>query len=115
MEESVKTSKIHPNSLANIQKSQVKGVCHNPGGRPKGLAAEVREAVSQGKDLIEFHLRILHDEGQKTADRISAAEWLTNRGFGKAVEMVMNLSETEDSKKLAVEIAKEILASKNAS
>lgn len=61
-------------------------------GRPSGLASEIRKHVGKnGEKLIEFHLAVLNDEdykGQKPTvhDRAKAAEWLTERGFGKAIQ-----------------------------
>jgi hypothetical protein len=61
----------------------------NPGGRPKGLARRVRELVGEDGELIlEFMLEVLGDETARTADRLQAAMWLADRGFGKAVQAV---------------------------
>jgi hypothetical protein len=67
----------------------------NPGGRPKGLAAKVRELVPPER-LAEFYLAIVERNGAKLrslgikvsevslADRMKAADWLADRGYGKA-------------------------------
>ncbi len=81
-----------------------KGRSGNPGGRPKGLAAMVRARTKDGKEVVELMLKImcgelciertyLRDGGQHTVveepshrDRMQAAEWLADRGFGKVTE-----------------------------
>ena len=66
----------------------------NPGGRPKGLAALVRAQTNDGKALVELMVRVLHGtlvvNGKRPSfgDRIKAAEWLADCGWGKPVVMV---------------------------
>lgn len=56
----------------------------NPGGRPKGLARRVREAVGRdGERLVTFHVDVMEDPEQKMTDRLVAARWLADRGFGR--------------------------------
>jgi hypothetical protein len=63
------------------------GVSGNPGGRPKGLSRRVRELVGDdGRAIAEFMFGVLSDETQRTADRMEAAKWLADRGFGRAVQ-----------------------------
>jgi hypothetical protein len=58
----------------------------NPGGRPKGLARRVRELVgNDGHEIVEFMFETMSNEQARTADRLEAAAWLADRGFGKAV------------------------------
>lgn len=71
------------------------GQSGNPGGRPKGLAAKIRELAPPDK-LAEFYLAILDRDGKKLrslgikvgevtlADRLKAGDWLADRGYGKA-------------------------------
>jgi hypothetical protein len=79
--------------------------------RRKTFARYVREQTAQGKELVDFALRLLR--GEKVAsvlipqtgefidapppisERVKAMEWLANRGFGKA--------ETPDAKAEAME------------
>jgi hypothetical protein len=62
-----------------------RGVSGNPGGRPKGLARYVRELVGDdGRRIADFMLGVLDDESERTETRLKAAEWLAERGFGKA-------------------------------
>lgn len=59
----------------------------NPGGRPKGLAKRVRELVgNDGETLAEFMLEILNNPAEKTKERMDAATWLADRGWGKAAQ-----------------------------
>ena len=67
------------------------GQSGNPGGRPKGLAKLAREAVGDGQDLIDFYLAVFKDDTKALRarkitlrDQFQAAEWLAERGFGKA-------------------------------
>jgi len=59
------------------------------GGRPKGLAERCRAAVHDGADIVTLMLEIMQGQHEaKTADRISAAEWFSDRGWGKAVQTI---------------------------
>ena len=60
----------------------------NPGGRPKGLAALVREETKDGAELVAYMLAVLRHPKQPTALRMAAAQWLADRGFGKAVAVL---------------------------
>jgi hypothetical protein len=67
------------------------GQSGNPGGRPKGLAKLARAAVGDGQDLIDFYLAVFNGDTKALRtrkitlrDRIQAAEWLAERGWGKA-------------------------------
>ena len=63
------------------------GQSGNPGGRPKGLTKRVRELVGDnGEAIAEYMFTVLRDETQRTADRVEAAKWLADRGFGRAVQ-----------------------------
>ena len=57
-------------------------------GRPKGLAAMVQAETRDGAELVAFMVRVLRDAGQKTDVRMQAAQWLADRGFGKAVQVL---------------------------
>jgi hypothetical protein len=66
-----------------------RGTSGNPGGRPKGLARRVREAVgNDGKQIAEFLLSVMNDPRQRTRDRLEAARLLADRGWGKPVVSV---------------------------
>ena len=62
------------------------GQSGNPGGRPKGLSRRVRELVGDdGHEIAKYMFSVLSDETQRTADRMEAAKWLADRGFGRTV------------------------------
>src|SRR4051794_33270844 len=60
-----------------------KGRTGNAGGRPKGLAATVRE-VTDLDQLLSMLVGIVSDTNSRAADRIRACELLLDRGWGKA-------------------------------
>lgn len=72
-----------------------KGKSGNPGGRPKGLASKIRE-LAPAAELASFYLalwmrdgKVLRTLGIKVGevtlqDRLKAADWLADRGYGKA-------------------------------
>lgn len=72
------------------------GNCANPGGRPKGLEARVRELVDFDKITLmlrdialgEMPPGVTSESGVKIKDRIEAAKLLYDRGFGKARAVV---------------------------
>jgi len=60
------------------------GQSGNPGGRPKGLAALVRERTKDGAELVDFMYSVFR--GRRKAPmkvRMEAAAWLADRGFGR--------------------------------
>jgi hypothetical protein len=49
----------------------------------------VRELVGDdGHEIAEFMLSVMDDERARNADRIEAAKWLADRGFGKAALVI---------------------------
>jgi len=68
-----------------------KGESGNPGGRPKGLAARVREQTRDGQAIVDLMLKVFRGRmGKQTrlADRIEAAKWLADRGWGRATQPI---------------------------
>jgi hypothetical protein len=65
-----------------------KGQSGNPGGRPKGLAARVREVTDDGSEIVDLMVGVLRDESASRKERMQAAEWLADRGWGRAVQEV---------------------------
>jgi len=79
-----------------------KGVSGNPGGRPRGLAAYVRENTGGGEEVVELMLGVMRGDvigGQvpRIRDRMDAATWLADRAFGKAVAQVETKSLNVDT------------------
>jgi hypothetical protein len=65
------------------------GQSGNPGGRPKGLARRVRELVGEdGEAIAAFMLQVMLSERERTKDRLDAARFLAERGWGKPVQML---------------------------
>lgn len=63
------------------------GVSGNPGGRPRGLGRRVRELVGDDGDaIVQFVIAVMIDESERTRDRLDAAKWLADRGFGRATQ-----------------------------
>jgi uncharacterized protein DUF5681 len=80
------------------------GQSGNPGGRPQGLAKLAREAVGNGLDLIAFYLAVFNGEAKALGvrqvtlrDRMQAAQWLAERGWGKT-PLVADAELTEEPK-----------------
>jgi hypothetical protein len=60
-----------------------KGTSGNPGGRPKGLAAAVKDKVKP-EELVAVLVAVANDERAKASERIAAVRELADRGWGKA-------------------------------
>ena len=74
-----------------------KGVSGNPGGRPRGLASYVREKTCDGTEIVDLMVSVMRGEtvdGAKPRlrDRMDAATWLSDRGFGRPVNQVESRS-----------------------
>lgn len=78
------------NSLVTVERPWLfkPGQSGNPGGRPAGLAALVKQETRDGAELVEFYLRILRGKRQPLRYRLEAAAWLADRGFGKALQQL---------------------------
>ncbi len=105
---SLKTTDKLPGGVTG--KGFTPGMSGNKGGRPKGLAAAVRERTKDGALLLDFMLDILEGKPQKIdmlipvpgdeptritiektpdiRDRIEAVKWLSDRGWGKPLQEV---------------------------
>ena len=114
-----------PNEARNRRLANLKrGNSVNLTGRPKGLAQLVREQTDDGKELVKIMMEIVRGElvvektfGDRTyeeypshKDRIAAAQWLADRGFGKAVETNLNVDINGNSEALADVIARQLMA-----
>lgn len=98
-----------------------KGASGNPGGRPKGLGALVRETVERegpgGRDgwveIVKAQYRIAtgDDERAKAKDMTAAATWLRDSGYGRpqqAVDVTSN-GQTVSSATVTIPLATEAL------
>jgi hypothetical protein len=59
----------------------------NPGGRPRGFGALIREQTGDGAELVTFALDVLR--GHKRAPirtRLQALAWLADRGWGSVTQ-----------------------------
>jgi hypothetical protein len=59
------------------------GQSGNPGGRPVGLHNYIQERTANGSELTDFVLSVFRDENASNKERMDAATWLADRGFGK--------------------------------
>ena len=99
----IETAENSTDSTQIVGRPFLRGVSGNPGGRPKGLAAYVREMTLDGKELVDFYLKVFRGDkidGKKPGlkFRMDAGTWLSDRGFGKAVQrQEIDVSKSEDS------------------
>ena len=62
----------------------IAGESGNPSGRPKGFRSHIKGSTDEGTELIEFVLSVFRGEhDEDTRQRMDAATWLADRGFGK--------------------------------
>ena len=60
------------------------GQSGNSGGRPVGFHNYIQERTGDGSELTDFVLSVFRGEnGASTKERMDAATWLADRGFGK--------------------------------
>ena len=63
----------------------------NPGGRPRGFGHYIRKQTRDGKELVDLVLTVFRGQtvnGRKPTirDRVEAATWLSDRGFGRPTQ-----------------------------
>lgn len=65
----------------------------NPGGRPKGLAARVRELTLDGKLVVDqmFKIWLGVEKGFGPRERMEAGKWLADRGHGKETQTTVQI------------------------
>jgi uncharacterized protein DUF5681 len=64
-----------------------KGHSGNPGGRPKGLMAQVHALFGpEGKPIVEFLKSVMLDPTAHMRDRLTAAHELLDRGWNKPTQ-----------------------------
>ena len=59
------------------------GKSGNPRGRPLGFHSYIQERTADGSELTDFVLSVFRDENASNKERMDAASWLADRGFGK--------------------------------
>jgi len=59
----------------------------NLSGRPRALDRYIRAQTSDVIEIADFYLGLFRDESAKLDTRITAANWLTDRSLGTAVQM----------------------------
>ena len=74
-----------PSAVRDASGRLKSGAVLNPGGRPKGLAKAVREMVPEG-DLVRFFNEVRLNPKAPMRERLEAAKWLADRGYGRVVE-----------------------------
>jgi hypothetical protein len=81
----------HPHSLPPRWKPGQSG---NPSGRPKGLAHYIQAQTRKGVELVDWYLGIWRgapaplERVPKAAERFEAAQWLSDRGWGRPPQYV---------------------------
>ncbi|MCS5661071.1 MAG: DUF5681 domain-containing protein, partial [Dehalococcoidia bacterium] len=61
----------------------LKGTSGNPAGRPLGFRAYIKESTAEGNELVDVVLAVLRDQNASNRERMEAATWLADRGFGR--------------------------------
>jgi len=84
-----------PKRTANTTRTGLKswqfkpGQSGNPSGRPKSFGNAIREKTQDGKELVDLMVRVMRGEepGSRLSDRMAAASWLSDRGWGKPTQV----------------------------
>ena len=61
----------------------IAGQSGNPGGRPLGFREQIKEITAEGSELVEVVHSVLIDANASNKERMDAATWLADRGWGK--------------------------------
>ena len=48
-----------------------------------GFSEQIKESTTEGRELVEVVLGVLRDQTASNRERMEAATWLADRGFGK--------------------------------
>jgi hypothetical protein len=66
------------------------GKSGNPGGRPRGIARITREKLGEdGEAIVDFWIEAMNDTALNMRERLEASKLLAERGWGKAVAVVL--------------------------
>lgn len=85
------------------------GQSGNPGGRSPAFGSLVREQTRQGAELVMFMLRVLRGESRvggrrpTLPERMAAAGWLADRGWGKPVQAMEHAAEDGGPLRIQIE------------
>lgn len=85
-----------------------KGQSGNPGGRPKGLAAAIRETWPAER-LQHAFTEIAENPKTSNRDRMEALRWLGERGYGRTPEVHMVGALNEEQRDAAAELTRDQL------
>ena len=95
------------------------GVSPNPTGRPKGtrhFAHTIQAHTNHGEELVRFMLRVFRGKvsGVKVRleDRMAAATWLADRGFGKPSQFQQPMGDGDAIQLEAMKRAAELFRSR---
>lgn len=75
------------------------GQSGNPGGRPKDNKIVREKAREHTEDALAVLYAVMMDEAQHGATRVSAAEALLNRGWGKPAQAIIGGDEDDPAVK----------------
>lgn len=108
-----KDAVINEQVLAHVEKEPkpygfVKGKTGNPGGRPKGLAARIRETNPPDRISAAFE-EIAYSTKVPARDRMEALRWLGERGYGRTPEVHMVGALNEEQRDAAAELTRDQL------
>ena len=93
-QQQTQTPETRPGGITG--KGFLPGRSGNPGGRPTGLAEKVRKETKDGSLIIKLMIAVaegkkIGDQKPKIQDRLDAARWLADRGWGKPVQAMEHL------------------------
>jgi hypothetical protein len=111
----MKTPPPHPRPYVNLKPWQP-GQSRNPnGGRTPllAMASQVRQASGNGGELVEFFVRVLRGDALPARSgrrrhypslnqRIEAAMWVADRGWGRAREVIELAGESTPEERLRI-------------
>ena len=76
------------------------GQSGNLSGHPRTLDRYIRAQTSDVIEIADFYLGLFRDASAKLDTRITAANWLTDRAIGTAVQRMEDMTERGDGRPL---------------